>query len=191
MVFAVGPDLVDYDFSGGRVLADGGDELIDVRVVGFGAEAEVADLLDRDDVPVGSFEGFEDRDGAFLAGFGIDEVIIGAAFFVAGLSFGEVAGVAFEGAAADAGAAEREVFAGGLGDRREEGGGVFGEAVADGEKLEGLAFGGGSGEREENGDGEEEVRGEPGTKRGAHHAKRMKEREGGEKKKARRVADLF
>lgn len=157
MIFAVGPDFVDDDLGGGRVLADGGDELVDVGVVGFGAEAEVADLLDRDDVPIGGFESFDDGDGAFLAGFEIDEVVVGAAVFVAGPGFGEVARVAFEGAAADAGAAKREVFAAGLSDRGEESGGVFGEAVADGEELEGLAFGGGEREGEKDRDSEEEV----------------------------------
>ncbi len=190
MVFAVGPDFVDDDFGGGRVLADGGDELVDVGVVGFGAEAEVADLLDGDDVPVGGFERFDDRDGAFFAGFGVGEIVVSAAFFVAGLGFGEVAGVAFEGAAADAGAAEGEVFVAGFRDGGKEGGGVFGEAVADGEEFECVAFGGGEDEREENCDGEDEGASESGGSEGCHGDK-VREREGREKKKARGAAGLF
>src|SRR5690606_19231573 len=67
----------------------------------------------------------------------------------AGAGLGEVAGVAFERAAADAGAAEEEVLAAGLGDLGQEAGGVVGEAVADGKELEGVALGGEGGRRQE------------------------------------------
>src|SRR5690606_14422622 len=136
VVLAVGPSLVDDDLGGGGVFADGGDELVEMGLEGLALEALVADLLEGDDVPFGGLERLDEGDAALVAGLGIVEAVVGAAFFVAGAGLGEVAGVAFERAAADAGAAEEEVLAAGLGDLGQEAGGVVGEAVADGKELE-------------------------------------------------------
>ncbi len=158
VILAIGPCLVDNDFGGGRVFADGGDELIQVGLEGVALVALVADLLEGYDFPVGGGQRLDDRDVVLLAGLGVGETFVGTTGFVAGLGFGEVAGVAFERAAADTGAAEDEFFAGVFSDLREERGGVVGEAVADGEQFEGLAFGGGGVRGENQRDGEDERR---------------------------------
>ena len=116
MVLAVGPGLVDDDLGGGGEFADDGDEFVGVGLEGFGFEAELAPLLEGDDVPM--FRGEDFGEGAAAVGFALG---------VAGDGFAEVAGVAFEGAAAEAGAADKEFFVAGLGDVGEVAEGVVGE----------------------------------------------------------------
>ena len=142
VIGAVGPCLLDPDFRIGLVFANVFDELSGVRRIGFGFPAEMAGLLDGDNVLLPIFEKVVDGAAGIdlshaLGGIGpgVDGVLLGIRIFFA---LHDIVPMPLERTSADIGAGENDLMSGdGLGDIRQIFSDADGEAVADHKNTKG------------------------------------------------------